>query len=143
MRFEQRPFLVEDFFEVKEHLIQENYDETAPKIFDINPDIYFYLAEEPLVFIAVEDEKIVGYSIFFIREHAHYQRYVAYQDVMYIHPDHRKGMTGYKFIKYIEGQLKDTEAEAILLCHSVLRDLSPIFKRLGYSPIEVTYAKEI
>ena len=62
-----------------------------------------------LVVVTARDlDRLVGYSVFFITNHMHYQQNVfAMNDVLYLHPDYRKGSLGIKFIKASEIYLKN------------------------------------
>jgi GNAT superfamily N-acetyltransferase len=140
--FELRKFSMEDLGEVGD-LILKNKEEASPVSFEIDIDAYHYLICDPLVFVALDEEHIVGYSIFRVSNHPHYNKSIAIQDVIYIHPDFRKGSVGTRFYKFIEKELENTEAEAVIISHTSQKDLSLLFNRLGYNQLEVLYMKEI
>lgn len=141
--FHNTTFNMDDFAEAKE-LFYLNKDETSPMPFELDIDVFHYLNCQPLAYVARGDEgEIVGYSLFRVENHPHYNRTMAFQDVIYIHPDYRKGSTGLRFYKYIEKEISKTEAEAIMVSHTFQKDLGPLFTKMGYTPLEVTHIKEI
>lgn len=140
--FESRPFLMPDYTEVID-MCKANKEETSPLNWDLNVDVYNYLASDVRVFLALNEGSIVGYSIFRTVKHPHHiDKMVGFQDVLYIHPDFRKGFTGIRFYKYIENELKD-KVDALIISHTFKKDLSSVYNRMGYEPLEVTYMKEI
>jgi hypothetical protein len=143
IRYETRLFTVRDLAEVADQC-EHNKQEVSPIEWPLDVDPYSYLNGNTRVFVILnDDDEIKGYSIFRITEHPHHQlKLVGYQDVTYIHPDYRKGIVGLKFYKYIEKELSE-EVHALIISHTFKKDLSPLFKRMGYNPLEISYIKEI
>jgi GNAT superfamily N-acetyltransferase len=93
-------------------------------------------------FTARDDEKLIGYSAFFVNAHLHYeQTIVASNDVLFLHPDYRQGMTGIKLIKFSESQLKSMNVNKITWHAKHNTALIPILERLGYKNEEVVMGK--
>jgi GNAT superfamily N-acetyltransferase len=87
-----------------------------------------------LVVITARDaDKLVGYSVFFITNHMHYQQNkMANNDVLFLHPDYRKGTTGIKLIKESEAILKKMGIIKILWHIKFAKDFRNILYRMGY-----------
>lgn len=87
-----------------------------------------------VVFTARDDGRLVGYSAFFINSHMHYRdTVVAHNDVLFLHPDHRKSTTGYRLIKFSHEQLK-ARGDIHKACWHVkfCKDWSNVLHKLGY-----------
>jgi GNAT superfamily N-acetyltransferase len=94
------------------------------------------------LFTARVEEKLVGYSAFFVQSHIHYERtLVASNDVLFLHPDYRKGSCGIKLIRFSEQQLKAQGVDKITWHVKFSKDFRPILHRLGYVDEEVTVGK--
>lgn len=88
-------------------------------------------------------ENLIGYACFFLVDHPHYQyAYLAINDVFYIDPAWRSDVwLGYRFLKFIDGELLRLDPDAIKWHVKVQRDFGPMLKRLGYVPEETIYSK--
>lgn len=94
------------------------------------------------VFTARDDGRLVGYSAFFLGHHLHYKDLVvANNDVLYLHPDARNGMTGIRLIKTSEAGMKALGAAKITWHAKYSNDLQQILVRLGYTDEEVIMGK--
>lgn len=99
-------------------------------------------ADAFVVFTAREEGKLIGYSAFFVNRHLHYEDLVlAANDVLFLHPDHRLGMTGIRLIKFSEKQLSARGAHKITWHAKHNTSLIPILTRLGYRNEEVVMGK--
>ena len=97
-----------------------------------------------VVFTARDGNLLVGYNAFFVQKHMHYAGFtVAQNDVLFLHPDYRLGMTGIRLLKTSEAGLKVAGAEKITYHVKFLKDFRPILHRLGYSDEEVMCGKII
>lgn len=93
---------------------------------------------------AREDEKLVGYSAFFINQSLHYKSLrVAQNDVMFLHPSKRNGMAGIRLIKESEKMVSDLGANKIMFHCKYSNDLKQILIRLGYKDEEAMLGKII
>jgi len=93
---------------------------------------------------AREEGKLVGYCICLIRPHIHYKdSLTATNDIFYIHPDYRKGMTGVKLFKAVETIMKSYGVQRIMMMTKKHKDVGPIFERLGYTEAERVFTKVI
>lgn len=86
------------------------------------------------VFTARDNGKLVGYGGFFINKHLHHGAAVfAVNDVLYLKPGARKGMNGYRFIKFIHEALAARGDIRKILWHvTPIKDFRPALHRLGY-----------
>jgi L-amino acid N-acyltransferase YncA len=94
------------------------------------------------VFTARDRSDLVGYAAFFVQPHMHYADLsAALNDVLFLHPAHRQGTTGIRFLKYCEQQLKALGAHKIVWHAKLDTSLIPILKRLGYITEEISLGK--
>lgn len=146
-------FGVERYSQVNEdikELIKLHYDEIAVNKEDIplDPDWdrYKLLDDKGLIMIitARDEGKLVGYSIFFISNHLHYKSTVyANNDLLYLHPDYRKGLTGIKLIKTSEIYLKQRGVAKIMWHIKFNKDFRILLHRFGYVDEDVIVGKII
>ena len=87
---------------------------------------------------------LVGYHWSIIRPHLHYHSCLtAFTDIYYLHPDHRKGMTGLALMRFFEQSVKAKGVRKIYTAHKEKLDKGIIFERLGYQKSEIVYTKYI
>ena len=131
-------------------LFEEHWDEIdihKDKI-KLNPDYDKYLTLDAIgmlhVLTARDDDKIIGYFISFIQSNMHYKDYTfALNDVLFIHPDYRKGSVGYKLFKKAEVSLKELGVEVLMIQSKVKHDFKSIMDKLDFERVEYTYSKYI
>lgn len=88
------------------------------------------------------EDRLVGYLMSIVHPHLHYKStLMAFQDIMWIDPDYRKGRNGIRLIQASEGFLKARGVKQIFLGTKLRLDLGSLFKRLGYEPVEMIYSK--
>lgn len=130
-----------------EPLLALHYDELClnKERIKLNPAWGEYRALEAMgrfvVFTARDDDKLVGYSAFFVNRHMHYlDLTVAFNDVLFLDPAYRQGMTGVRLVKFAE---RLTESGVNKICYHAKLDtnLIPILNRLGYKTEEVVLGK--
>lgn len=94
------------------------------------------------VFTARDGSKLIGYSAFFLSHHLHYKDLVvASNDVLYLDPGARNGMTGIRLIKNSEAGMKAIGAAKITWHAKYCNDLQQILMRLGYTNEEAIMGK--
>lgn len=98
-----------------------------------------------LAMYTVRDEgELVGYAIYWLQRHPHYDLKVAYQDILFIRKDCRKGRVGIKLIKLSEKLLKkDHKCDMVLQHTKHHKSLSSLFEYLGYVEMEKVYSKKL
>ena len=88
--------------------------------------------------------RLVGYCVCVIRPHLHYrQSLTAINDIFYIHPDYRQGMTGVKMFKAVEKFLNKRGVQRVVMNTKLHQDVGLIFERLGYRETERIFTKLI
>jgi hypothetical protein len=112
----------------------------------LDPDWDGYMALERCgqlkVFAARMEGKLVGYATFFTKRHLHYRSiFVAINDLLFLLPAYRKSMTGFRFIADLETLLISEGVKKIFFGVKAWHDFGPVLNRLGYAPIETTWAK--
>jgi GNAT superfamily N-acetyltransferase len=98
-------------------------------------------------------KRLIGYDIFFVQPTMHYSSCLwAVNDILYLDPDHRKGLAGARLIRESEKMLKPLGVTKVIyhtklhvhLGHGKARDtVGGLLKRLGYAHVEEVYAKMI
>lgn len=92
-----------------------------------------------------EANSIVAYLAYFINQNLHYYDYTyAVQDVLYVRPDRRGAMLGYKIIKHADKVLKDKYNVSVVVQHvKIKHDFKPLLDKLGYERVEYNYMKRL
>jgi hypothetical protein len=110
----------------------------------VNMDDYTRLAEtDALHIVTVRDAgRLVGYWVGVIRPHLHYANTVhAFTDVFWLAPAYRKGMTGVRLFRTVDATLQARGVRKVLTATKLHFDVSALFTRLGYQPVELVYSK--
>jgi hypothetical protein len=93
---------------------------------------------------AYEDDKLVGYSVFFKQPHIHYEdNIMAHNDVLFLHPRCRQGITGIKLIKASEEMLQQQGVSKVVWHVKYSRDFRNILYRMGYKDEDVIVGKAL
>lgn len=130
-----------------EHLLEQHYQEvTHHRDIPVGCDFEKYQQLDRAGVLRIFTVRImgelVGYSIFSVGTSLHYKSSLqARQDTLFLSAPYRKGLTGYKFIKWVDEQLK---AEGVEICYQhgkFVKDIQSIFERLGYEPTYYVYMK--
>ena len=112
--------------------------------FDLDWDAYEALEQAGIlkVFTVRSDEELVGYYSCVVSPSLHSRGLLqATVDAIYLHPMHRKGLIGYKLIKFAEKCLKEDNVKIILLGTTEVNPIDPLLLKLGYSKTEVKFEK--
>jgi GNAT superfamily N-acetyltransferase len=67
----------------------------------------------------------------------------AVNDVIYLEPEYRKGMTGFRLIKAAEKWLKDDGVSVLSINTKVHKPFDLLLERLGFNLIERVYSKRL
>lgn len=147
MRFAREP--IASVFEQIQPLLREHWREIAafPDI-PLDPDFQQYrLAESQgqlRIFTVRAGERLVGYAIYFLAPALHYCRtLIAKQDILYLAPDHRRGLTGWKLLKYADERLKGDGVQCVFHHVKAAHNFSPVLERMGYELTELTYSRRL
>lgn len=136
-------------------LFERHYEEASADLsvpLDPNWELYDTLEQKGLeACVVVRKEGVpIGYVVYLMAPHLHYDHIVADADVFFILPEYRIGWLGVKLFRVAEDLLRDRGVSEI--CNRVKlhvqpgrggRDLGVLFKFLGYRPVETNYRKRI
>lgn len=88
--------------------------------------------------------KLQGYQVFFVSHHPHSKESIqAIQDILFIHPSVRKGLIGYRFIRWCGNQLQNEGVNIVHQRISARNDFGRILTRMGYVLEDLTYSKRL
>ena len=128
-------------------LFKNHYEEVAERqdVIELDPNIekynQLYKAKTLEIHTARDNGKLIGYSLWVVVNHLHYKKSItASSDVLYISPEYRKGMLGYKFIKWTTEEIKKRNPQRILFHMKPFLDYGKIVERLGGHYFEKTYS---
>ena len=130
-------------------LAEREYDEVGQKDLDcLNIDWGRYLeldaAGKLATFIAKRDGLIVGYAVFVVQTHIHYQdALVAANSAVYAVPEVRAGRVILKLLRFAEMGLKAQGVQKIYYHVKQTKDLGRLIGHLGYQDVERMYAKVV
>lgn len=139
-----------DFIDEAEPILRRHWREVAHYTdIPLNVDRSNYerieQADMLRIFTARLGRTLIGYAVFLISPNAHYRYSIqAKQDVIYIAPEHRGRLAGYRLIKFADEMLRAEGAQVVYqhvkLSHPAL---GRILERIGYAPIETIYARRL
>lgn len=139
---------ISDILDEAKPLLAKHWEEIAHfKDIVLDPDYDQYIKLEELgitrTFCArTDDGVLIGYAVFFIRPHIHYKTCnMAFQDVLFIHPDHRG--IGYFFVKFCDARLQEYGINVVSQHLKAKFDFSTMLKRLGYELMDHIYVKRL
>lgn len=113
---------------------------------DLDIDLYDTLEANGILHIttAREDHKLIGYFVMCIRTHPHYRTTLcAFLDSYFIDRNARGPWVGVELFEAMEQAMRKLGVKKMIAGMKNHKDVSLIFQRLGWSPIETTFAKYI
>jgi GNAT superfamily N-acetyltransferase len=129
-------------------LISLHYEEIAlnKDAIKLNPDWDAYAEGEAQgaikCFTARDGGKLVGYFVVCLHRSLHYKDHLyATNDIIFLHPDHRKGFAGPRLIKFAEQCLKDDGVSLLFINSKTHKPFDALLRRMGYSHIENVFSK--
>lgn len=129
-------------------LLMQHWEEIAlnKDVIKLNPDwpAYYQLESSGMlkVFTARLDGKLIGYFVVVCRKHLHYVDHVfAFNDVLYLSKDHRKGLTGAKLMRFAEKCLKEDGVSVLVVNTKRHKPFDKLLSWLGFTHVENTYSK--
>jgi GNAT superfamily N-acetyltransferase len=129
-------------------LLDKHYKEIAlhQDAIPLAPDWARYASLEELgvlaIYTAREDGRLIGYSVFFVTPHIHYETtLVASNDLLFVDPEYRGGSTGLKLIRFSEQALKERGVKKVTWHCKFSNGLQHLLNRLGYADEEVIVGK--
>lgn len=130
-------------------LLEKHWEEIAlnkDKI-KLNPDWDTYADLEDAgilkIFTARDSgSKLIGYFVVFVKAHIHYKdNLFAYNDLLFLDQNYRKGFTGPKLMKFAEKCLKEDGVDVIIVNTKRHKPFDSLLVWLGYKHVENLYSK--
>lgn len=130
-------------------LLEKHWEEIAlnKEKIKLNPDWKAYADLEDAdilkIFTAREDgKKLVGYFVVFVKAHIHYKDHLfAYNDILFVDEDYRKGFTSVRLMKFAEKCLKVDGVEVMVVNTKRHKPFDSLLIWLGYKHVENLYSK--
>lgn len=123
-----------------QHYLDVNEDDKVK--LGVNEKMYRQMDQMGMIdlYTARSDGILVGYSFFIVQPHMHYaDDCIAYNSLLFLHQFARKGMNGYRFIKFCIQKIRERKPNRILISNRPKRDYSRLLKRLGATLFESIY----
>jgi GNAT superfamily N-acetyltransferase len=119
---------------------------TNKDLMHIKPDMETYAALQglgKLLSVAASDgDRMVGYSINIIQPMLHYADVLTCQnDLLYLHPDYRKGSTGLRLMRETERLARDRGCQMMTWHAKFETPLFAILEKLRYRKQEAVYSR--
>jgi len=131
-----------------EYLLYLHWEEIAlnKEVIKLNPDWDAYYELEDTgslkIFTARFDGELVGYFVVLCRKHLHYVDHLfAFNDLIYLRKDHRKGFTGAKLMKFAEKCLREDGVSVMIVNTKRHKPFDSLLEWLGYKHTENIYSK--
>ena len=136
-----------DLFKEMFPLLEEHEEELNVLNCGLDVDLQMYVkavaAKQIAIYTARQEGELVGYAVYWIKRHPHYNVLVADADVIFLRKDYRVGSTGIKLLRFSEDKLKEKGINVIVQRTKKHKDLGRLFKFLKYEHAEEVYIKEI
>ncbi len=135
-----------DAFTEARPLLRLHWEEIARNkgLLTVNPDegLYAKAADSLLLVTARCDGALVGYFLWFLIRHPHYQHVsVAEEDLHFLLPEHRRGLTGYSLMKAACQAAFERGAQLLVCREKIGHEHPAIMKRLGFVPTDIVYTR--
>lgn len=130
-------------------LAEREYEEVGQKdLARLNIDWTRYCeldaAGKLATFVAKREQVIVGYAVFIVQTHIHYQdALVAANSAVYAAPEVRAGRVVLKLLRYAELGLQAQGVQKIYYHVKRSKDFGRLLDHLGYEDVERLYAKVV
>jgi len=144
-------FALESLANVKEDikpLIEKHWELVALNqgVIKLNPDWekYAQMDQSGLlrIFTARKNNELVGYCVLVVSQSLHYKDHIfANNDVVFVLPDYREGMTGYKLIKYAEDYCRENNVSLLNINTKVHLPFDSLMLGMDFELIERIYSK--
>lgn len=142
----QHEHLVDAWPEMNQ-LYREHYEEIAfYKDIALEPDEETYMALAPAlrVYTVRDGGALVGYAMFLVRPNPHYRSSLtATQDVLYLKPAYRRGMTGVRLLRHAEDRLRAEGVQVVYHHAKRTNRVGELLGRLGYDLVDTIWAKRL
>jgi len=120
---------------------------TSEKGIHLNPqwETYEILESKNMLHVVTvrKDKKLIGHYVSVIAPHLHSKDIlVAQNDFLYVSKEHRKGLVGYKLIKFAVEKLK-ARVHIILLSMNAQHAFLPLTNKLGFKLTDYNVMLEV
>jgi hypothetical protein len=129
-------------------LLERHWEEIAlnKDLIKLNPDwdAYADLEEAGIlkIFTARSEKKLIGYFVVLVKHHIHYKDHLfAYNDILFVDQDFRKGFTSPRLIKFSQKCLKEDGVAVMVVNTKRHKPFDTLLVWLGYKHIENIYSK--
>jgi hypothetical protein len=129
-------------------LLAQHWEEVAIQRDEqiLDPDWPAYEALERLgrlwVLTARDQGRLVGYIVMLLTNAMHYRTLsMATDDSHFLHPDYRRGLTGYRMLMMTEKAMAARGIRKCVLRTKFLLDHGKLFERLGFVKEDIVYSK--
>lgn len=101
-------------------------------------------AEACKLFIAMDDNKTIGFSLYVMQDHLHHDlQRVAHCTMMGVEPEYRGKGIGRELISYAEDWFRRNGVTHMVHMHRTIYKVTPLFESLGFRLDELGYVKEL
>jgi GNAT superfamily N-acetyltransferase len=108
---------------------------------------YLLLEQErrTLLMVAIDGADLVGFVLYHIFPHLHHKDEWLFgqSDMIGVRPSHRGKGIGRELVKRAELELRGRGCTHMVHQHRLIYPDKPLFERLGFKPVEVSYMKEL
>lgn len=128
-----------------DHFAEVEMDRDVAPLF-VDREVYATLDELHRLHIttARADGRFVGYLAAIVGPNLHQASTLhAVVDAVFLDKVYRKGLTGVKLYQHFEQEMRQRQVTKLYAGHKVTKDLSALFRRLGYQKAEIYYSKVI
>lgn len=137
-----------DVYEEAKPLMHLHWQEIARNkaLMTLNPDLEKYERALPslLLVTARAETRLVGYFLWILILHSHYKHVpVAEEDLHYLLPEYRRGLTGYLFVKAACREAFGHGAQLLVMREKIGHEHPAMMKRLGFVPTDVVYTRAV
>lgn len=111
---------------------------------DPHIDMYRALAAAQVlrIYTARSESKLVGYQVFTITTHPHFKdRIQAVMDLLYLSPEARLGWMGYKFLTFVDEELRKEGVHLMFRAIAAKNDFGPLLERMGYRLADLSFMR--
>jgi len=98
-----------------------------------------------LLMVALDGAELAGLSLYLISPHLHHkdEMLVGLCDMIGVRPSHRNKGIGRELVKRSEDALRSRGCTHMIHMYRKIYDVEPLFTKLGFKPIEISYMKEL
>lgn len=130
-------------------LFESHYKEIAHyQDIELSPDTIYYDQAQKIGILRVytirEENKLVGYCVFSVGPNPHYSGSIqAKQDILFLSPELRGGMNGFRFIKWCDDQLENEGVQVVYHHVKKSHNFGPVLERMGYELVDLIYGRRL